>query len=71
MDIHKFYNSKAFPITLYVIGAVLVLLLVFRAGVDVGFDQGAYSHRNFAEHGRMMSLGFAGELPQTHGGWAR
>ena len=53
---------------LYIIGPLLAVLVVFRAGVYVGFRQGAYLHRDFAERGRMMPFGFAGELPQTHGG---
>lgn len=55
MDYNKFLQSKNFKIVLIVIGALIVLLLVFKAGVSVGYRKANFSyrwgenyHRNFA-----------------------
>jgi hypothetical protein len=55
MDFNKFFQSKTFRIGLIFIGALIVLLLVFKAGVFVGYKKAQFSyrwgenyHRNFA-----------------------
>lgn len=55
MDFNKFFQSKTFRISLIVIGALIVLLFVFKTGVFVGYKKAQFSyrwgenyHRNFA-----------------------
>jgi hypothetical protein len=55
MDWNKFFESKNFNIVLFSIGAVIVLLIVFKLGIDVGFRKASFScnwgenyYRNFA-----------------------
>jgi hypothetical protein len=55
MDFNKFFQLKTFRTGLIVIGALIVLLLVFKAGVFVGYKKAQFSyrwgenyHRNFA-----------------------
>lgn len=55
MDFNKLFQSKSFKVGLIVLGAFIVLLLVFRAGVFVGYKKAQFSyrwgenyHRNFA-----------------------
>lgn len=68
MDIRNIYRSKQLPITLYAIGALIVLLVVLRIGIFIGFRQAAFSHRAFGERGHMPFSRFDDEFPQTHGG---
>lgn len=55
MDFNKLFQSKSFKVGLIVLGALIVLLLVFKAGVFVGYKKAQFSyrwgenyHRNFA-----------------------
>lgn len=55
MDFNKLLQSKSFKFALIVIGALIVLLLVFKVGVFVGYKKASFSyrwgenyHRNFA-----------------------
>lgn len=55
MDFNKFFQSKKFKIILITIGALVVLLFVFKAGVFVGYKKAHFSYkwgenyqRNFA-----------------------
>ncbi len=55
MDFNKFLQSKALKITLWVIGAIIVILIVFQTGLMVGFKKASFSyrwgenyHKNFA-----------------------
>lgn len=55
MDFNKLFQSKSFKVGLIVLGAFIVLLLVFKAGVFVGYKKAQFSyrwgenyHRNFA-----------------------
>ena len=55
MDFNKFFQSKSFKITSWVIIGLIVILLIFRAGTLVGFRKANFSykwgenyHRNFA-----------------------
>ncbi len=54
MDFNKLFHSRAFRVIVLGIGALLVLSLVFGAGVVVGFKKASFSykwgenyHRNF------------------------
>lgn len=54
MDFNKIFQSKTFKYVLYGIGALIVLLIVFRLGMAVGFKKAGFSyswgesyHRNF------------------------
>ncbi|MDD5750398.1 MAG: hypothetical protein PHU56_01975 [Candidatus Pacebacteria bacterium] len=54
MDIDKFFQSKTFKMILLVIAGLVVFLLVFKAGMMVGFEKANFScrwsdnyHRNF------------------------
>lgn len=55
MDFNKLFQSKKFKIALVAIGALIVLLLVFKAGEFVGYRKARFSYkwgenynRNFA-----------------------
>ena len=54
MNFQDFFKSKYFNITLHIIGVLAILLLVFQAGMFVGFRKAQFSfgwgenyHRNF------------------------
>jgi hypothetical protein len=56
----SFFESRGFTITLIVIGALIILLIVFRAGITVGYRRGLFSsewgeeyQRNFIEPNSM------------------
>ena len=68
MDINKLHQSKTLVAVVYGLGGILILLLVFRAGVFVGFKQGEFSHHAFGERGHMSGFRFSDDFPQTHGG---
>ena len=53
--VNKFFQSKIFKVALIVIGALVILLFVFKAGIFVGYKKANFSyrwgenyHRNFA-----------------------
>lgn len=55
MDFNKLFQLKLFKIGLIILGALIVLLFVFKAGVFVGYKKAEFSyrwsenyHRNFA-----------------------
>ncbi|KKT29274.1 hypothetical protein A3G55_02830 [Candidatus Giovannonibacteria bacterium RIFCSPLOWO2_12_FULL_44_25] len=55
MDINNFLKQKTFKLAVLSIGALILLLLVFKAGVFVGYKKASFSyswgenyHRNFA-----------------------
>ncbi|MDD5626398.1 MAG: hypothetical protein PHW01_00060 [Patescibacteria group bacterium] len=55
MDFNQFFRSKIFKITLLTIGLLIIILLIFQAGMLVGFKKAGFSyrwgenyHRNFA-----------------------
>src|SRR3989338_10378206 len=65
MDIGNFLKQKNFKIAAIFVGAMILLLLVFKAGVFVGYKKASFSykwgenyHRNFAGPRK----GFFGEL---------
>lgn len=68
MDINQFSQSKVFRNVVCAFGVLLILVIVFRAGVFVGYEQGEYSHRAFSERDHRQAMRFSDELPQTHGG---
>jgi len=45
MDYKALFSSKSFSLTVKVLGAVIVLLLVFQLGVIVGFRKASFSYR--------------------------
>lgn len=45
MKIDEFINSKKFRIGLYVVGAIIILLISFQAGVWVGYKKAMFSYR--------------------------
>lgn len=54
MNFQEYFNARAFKMTLCIIGGVVVLLLVFQAGLAIGFRKANFSfgwgenyHRNF------------------------
>ncbi len=44
MDFNKFFQSKKFKMVLVGIGALVVLLMVFKAGVFVGYKKANFSY---------------------------
>lgn len=55
MNFNKFLQSKALKITIWAIGAAIIMLIMFQAGLIVGFKKAGFSyrwgenyHRNFA-----------------------
>lgn len=71
MDTDKFFQSKSFMAVIWTIVAIIVFLLVFMAGMYVGFKKASFSyqwgenyHRNFAG----PKQGFGGGLGQEFGG---
>lgn len=75
MGLNKFFQSKNFTILLMGVGALAVLLLVFKAGVAVGFRKANFSyqwgenyHRNFAgPRGGFLGDFRAGDFIEAHG----
>ena len=45
MDLKKIVESKSFKNTLLIIGGVVIVLLIFQAGVFVGYHKAAFSYR--------------------------
>lgn len=45
MDLTKFLQSKKFRVALYVIAALVIALVVFGAGMAVGFKKANFSYR--------------------------
>jgi hypothetical protein len=55
MDFNKFFQSKAFSVIIWSVAALIVLLIVFRIGMAVGYKKANFSYkwgenyyRNFA-----------------------
>ncbi|HRY63001.1 MAG TPA: hypothetical protein P5267_00105 [Patescibacteria group bacterium] len=55
MDFNKFFQSKAFKVSLIALGLFIIILVSFQAGLLVGFRKAGFSyrweenyHRNFA-----------------------
>ncbi len=65
MDFNKFFQSKALKITLLALGAFIILLLVFQAGMAVGFRKANFSFRwaeNYHENFAGPKGGFFGDF---------
>ncbi|MFA6919417.1 MAG: hypothetical protein WC244_04930 [Patescibacteria group bacterium] len=69
MDTNKFFQSKSFMAVILTIATIIVLLLVFMAGMYVGFKKAGFSyqwgenyHRNFAGPQQGFGGGLGGEL---------
>jgi hypothetical protein len=77
MDIKNFIQSKHFKIILAIIGGVVVALLIFQAGVFVGYRKAGFAfhmgdnyYRTFGPRGGPNGIpGFPGEddFPNSHG----
>ncbi|MFA6428719.1 MAG: hypothetical protein WCW02_04250 [Candidatus Buchananbacteria bacterium] len=75
MDISKIFQTKAFKMTLYTIGVIVILLVFFQAGLLVGFKKADFScrwgenyQRNFIGPEMGMRLpGLDGGRPNPHG----
>lgn len=76
MQIHNFFNSRAFQITTWVVAGLILLSLVFHAGVRVGFSKASHSFERRGNPsftpvgGRMREASpfmERGELGETHG----
>src|SRR3989344_8080834 len=82
MDINNFLKQKTFKLAVLSIGALILLLLVFKAGVFVGYKKASFSyawgenyHRNFAGPrggfmGNMKDLG-RGDFIEGHGAFGQ
>ena len=55
MDLKKIAQSHTFKLALHIIGVLLVLLFVFRAGMFVGFRKAAFSNKIGESYFRQMS----------------
>ena len=65
MDLNKFFQSKNFKVVFILIGALIVCLLSFQAGLIVGFKKANFSfrwgenyHRNFGGPGKGFGSDF-------------
>ncbi|MFA5358200.1 MAG: hypothetical protein WC310_00025 [Patescibacteria group bacterium] len=75
MDIGKIFQSKSLKITLWVIGGLVIALLIFQAGMFVGFRKAEFSrqwgenyHRNFAgPRGGFMEDVIGRDFIDSHG----
>ncbi|MFA5178406.1 MAG: hypothetical protein WC427_02500 [Candidatus Paceibacterota bacterium] len=45
MDLNNFLQSKNFNIITWILLGIIILLLVFKLGMDVGFKKAEFSHR--------------------------
>lgn len=66
MDINKFFKSQLFTVIILSISAVLILLLVFAAGVVVGAKKAEFTYRwgdNYHKNFGGPKNGFFRELP--------
>ncbi|MBI4991681.1 MAG: hypothetical protein HZB99_00485 [Candidatus Harrisonbacteria bacterium] len=70
MDFNEFFQSKIFKIVLIAIGALIVMILVFKAGEFTGYRKARFSykwgenyHRNFAG----PKGGFFGDFRRSFG----
>lgn len=72
---NKFFQSRQFTIITWIVAGLIVLLLVFKAGVMVGYRKASFSyrwgenyHRNFGGPKNGFFAGFAGrDFIESHG----
>lgn len=75
MNFNQFFRSKIFKIILLTIGLLIIILLIFQAGMLVGFKKAGFSyrwgenyHRNFAGPRGGFLRGFADkDFIEAHG----
>lgn len=70
MDFNNFFQSKKFKIALIAIGALAVLLLVFKVGVFVGYKKANFSYRwgeNYQRNFGGPRNGFLGDFRRGFG----
>ena len=75
MNFHTFFQSKQFTIITWTIACLIVLLLVFKLGVVVGYRNASFSyrwgenyHRNFGGPKNGFFTGFTGkDFIESHG----
>lgn len=79
MDINNFFRSKGFMATLWILGCLIILLLVFKAGMFVGFRKAGFSyrwgenyHRNFGgPRGGVFRGMFRDDFPKAFGAFGQ
>jgi len=65
MDFNSFFQSKGFKITTWALAGLVVLLLVFRLGIAVGYKKAGFSYRwgeNYHRNFGGPRGGFAGDF---------
>jgi hypothetical protein len=63
MDFNKFFQSKTFNIIAWAILVLIVILLVFKLGMDIGFRKANFSYK----WGENYYRNFAGSAPRFPG----
>ena len=80
MNIKQFARSKKFTLVMLVLGALVILLAVFQAGISVGFHRAGFSYhmgedyyRAFGDAPRGPGIGMMGDrgFPNAHGAIGR
>ncbi len=75
-DIKNVFESKSFRVVIYILGGLIVLAVVFQAGMFAGFRRASFGHdwgNNYAmnfglpNRGPQMMGGDFGNLPNAHG----
>lgn len=64
MDLNNFFQSKIFTVILIIIGAFIILLLVFKLGMDIGFRKANFSYQ-WGENYYRNFAGPAEKFPQS------
>lgn len=79
MDTKDFIQSKLFIKLLCIIGSIVVAILIFQAGMFVGFKKASFSfrggenyYRNFGgQRGGFMGMHFRDNFQESHGAMGR
>ena len=66
MDFNKLFQSKKFKMALFILGALVILLLTFKAGMFVGYKKAGFSrlwgdnyYRTFGGHKERSKMDFS------------
>jgi len=65
MDLNNFFQSRVFKGILYVLAALIIILVIFRAGMIVGFKKANFSYRwgeNYHQNFAGPRHGFPGDF---------
>lgn len=80
MDAKKFFQSKKFKVILYGLGILIVALLIFQAGIWVGYRKAGFSYHAGENYFRTFGGGRHGafpmgmhmkDFPESHGAIGR